>query len=122
MPCIVTLTLTRILNRHPGLDPGFNLAPDPDQVVRHGGRAEATVTAETTQLVVLPQPAGAPVTADALLEAMGCGDEPGGPTPEHLSSRLASGQLQVVSATCAADRVPQPPKPWAERCSAACNI
>ncbi len=57
---------------------------------------------------MLPQPAGASVTAVALLEAIGRGCGDGALTPEHLRSRLTSGQLQMVSATCAADCVPQP--------------
>ena len=43
------------------------------QVVRHGGQFEATVTAETTQLVVLPQSDGAAVTPAALLKAVARG-------------------------------------------------
>ena len=98
---------------------------DPYQVVQHGGRAEAMVTAETTHLVVLLQPAGAPVTAAALLEAMcrSCGDDGAQASVAHLRSRLASGRLQMVSATCAAERVLQPPSRCGQgRGSATCSL
>ena len=76
------------------------------QVVRHGGyqQAEATVTAETTQLVVLPQPDGAAVTPAALLKAVARG-ECGAPALDHLRSRLLEQQLHLVTPKCGADHV-----------------
>ena len=72
------------------------------QVVRHGGQFEATVTAETTQLVVLPQSDGAAVTPAALLKAVARG-EYGAPALGHLRSRLAGGQLHMVTPKCGSD-------------------
>ena len=88
--------------------PSLTMTLDLTQVVQHGGRAEATVTAETTQLVLVPQPAGACVTSAALLEALARGGALGAPTLDHLRSRIVSGQLQILSPTCAADHNPLP--------------
>ncbi len=92
-------TLTRTLNLHPDPNPSFNLAPDPAQVVQHGGRADAAIREETTQLVVLPQPAGAHVTAAALLEWANRGGGLGAPALANLRSCLANGTLQMLTPT-----------------------
>ena len=69
------------------------------QVVKHGGRADAAVTDETTQLVVLPQPGSAAVAPAALLKAVARG-EYGSPALGHMRSRVKSGQLDLVSPRC----------------------
>jgi len=68
--------------------------------VKHGGRADAAVTDETTHLVVLPQPDGAAFAPAALLKAVACG-EYDAPALSHLRSRLKTGRLDLVSPTCA---------------------
>ena len=98
------------------------MSPDPSQVIEHGGRAKGLVTAETTQLVVLPQPAGASVTAAALLEAVARGSRDDHLAVDCLRSRLASGQLHIVSATCACDLIPQPTNPSGSGRDAACHL
>ena len=72
------------------------------QVIRHGGRVEAAVTAETTQLVVLPQLEAAAVAPDVLLKAVARGGD-GAAAVRHVHSRLEHGQLHLVTSKCAAD-------------------
>ena len=51
--------------------------------------------------MVLSQPAGGSMTAATLLEAVACGGARGDPTLSRLRGRLASGELQTLTATCA---------------------
>lgn len=69
--------------------------------------------------MVLPQPAGAPVAAAALLEAMAHDGGSGAAAPDNLRIRLAGGELQMLTSTCATDLIPLPPEPSGSGQSAA---